>query len=362
MRKRTERRRGRSAALLAAVLAVATGVTGCGKAVEGYEVQGSTNERSLVSDEPFADRYSTMEYAQDEEVEGSRTQYDESEYASAGETGPAPEEEEGRKWRTILEDVSLFSSPQEGKVLIVVPKGSKVDVLTKKKDGWYKIRYRGTVGYIKSGYFVEDWEEEQEERRAREEAEAKKKAEEAAKKKAEEEARKKAEEEAKKKAEEAARKKAEEEAKKKAEEEARKKAEEEAKKKADEEAKKKAEEEAKKKAEEEAKKKADEEAKKKAEENKKKAEEEAKKKAEEEAERKAREEERARAMANGEVTRRMAETVNMRDPDDPDILYGIVPTGSYVTVLADLGDGWYLVDYDGMEGMIKGGYFTEEDP
>ena len=45
-----------------------------------------------------------------------------------------------------------------------------------------------------------------------------------------------------------------------------------------------------------------------------------------------------------------------------DILYGIVPTGSYVTVLADLGDGWYLVDYDGMEGMIKGGYFTEEDP
>ena len=67
-------------------------------------------------------------------------------------------------------------------------------------------------------------------------------------------------------------------------------------------------------------------------------------------------------MANGEVTRRMAETVNMRDPDDPDILYGIVPTGSYVTVLEDLGDGWYLVDYDGMEGMIKGGYFTEEDP
>ena len=322
MRNRIERRRGRRAALFAVALAVTTGVTGCGKAVVGYEVDGGTNERSMVSDEPFADRYSTMEYAQDEEVEETRTQYDESEYAADSATGPAPEEEEGRKWRTILEDVSLFSSPQEGKVLIVVPKGSKVDVLTKKKDGWYKIRYRGTVGYIKSGYFVEDWEEEQEERRVREEAEAKRKAEEAAKKKAEEEARKKAEEEAKKKAEE----------------------------------------EAKKKAEEEAKKKADEEAKKKAEEAKKKAEEEAKKKAEEDAARKAREEERARAMANGEVTRRMAETVNMRDPDDPDILYGIVPTGSYVTVLADLGDGWYLVDYDGMEGMIKGGYFTEEDP
>ena len=73
-------------------------------------------------------------------------------------------------------------------------------------------------------------------------------------------------------------------------------------------------------------------------------------------------EERARAMANGEVTRRMADTVNLRDPDDPEVLFGIVPTGSYVTVLEDLGDGWYLVDYDGMEGMIKGGYFTEEDP
>ena len=380
MRKRFEQRIRRSASLLAVALAVTTGVTGCGKAVVGYEVDGGTNERSMVSDEPFANVYSTMEYAHDDEVEGTRTQYDESEYASTGATGPAPEEEEGRKWRTILEDVSLVSSPKEGKVLIVVPKGSKVDVLTKKKDGWYKIRYRGTVGYIKSGYFVEDWEEEQAERRAREEAEAKKKAEEAAKKKAEEEARKKAEEEAKKKAEEAARKKAEEEAKKKAEEEAKKKAEEEAKKKAEEEAKKKAEEEAKKKAEEEAKKKAEEEAKKKAEEEaKKKAEEEAKKKAEEEAKkkaaeeaakkkaeeeaaRKAKEEERARAMANGEVTRRMAETVNLRDPDNPDVLFGIVPTGSYVTVLADLGDGWYLVDYDGMEGMIKGGYFTEEDP
>ena len=162
-----------------------------------------------MTDEPFADVYSTMEYAKDEEVEGSRTQYDESEYAANGETGPAPEVEEGRKWRTILEDVSMFSSPQEGKVLIVVPQGSKVDVLTKKKDGWYKIRYRGTVGYVKSGYFVEDWEEEQAERRAREEAEAKKKAEEEAKKKAEEEARKKAEEEAKKKAEAEAKKKAE---------------------------------------------------------------------------------------------------------------------------------------------------------
>ena len=218
--------------------------------------------------------------------------------------------------------MTLFSSPENGRILIVVPKGSKVDVLTKKVDGWYQIRYRGTVGYVKSGYFVEDWEEEQAERRAREEEEARLKAEEEARLKAEEEAKKKAEEEARLKAEEEARKKAEEEAQKKAEEEAKLKAEEEARI----------------------------------------AEEEAQKKAEEEARKQAEAEERARAMANGEVTRRLAETVNLRDPEDPEVLYGIVPTGSYVTVLEDLGDGWYLVDYDGVEGMIKGGYFTEEDP
>ena len=343
---RIDRTHGRSriAAGLMIIIAAAAALTGCGMTAQGYTVEGGEDERSLVSDEPFANMYATMACAQDEEVEGSWTEYEGSSYAAEGSAEVAPEEEEGRKWRTILEDVSLFSSPENGRVLIVVPKGSKVDVLTKKQNGWYQIRYRGTTGYVKSGYFVEDWEAERAERIAREEAEAKKKA--------EEEARKKAEEEAKKKAEEEARKKAEEEAKKKAEEEARKKAEEEAARKAAEQAA------------EEARK--AEEAAKAAEEARIKAEEEARKKAEEEAARKAEEEaraaERARAMAAGEVTRRLAETVNMRDPDDPDILYGIVPHGAYVTVLADLGDGWYLVDYDGMEGMIKGGYFTEEDP
>ena len=340
MRIDTKHGRSMAAAGLMIILASAAALTGCGKVSQGYTVEGGENERSLVTDESFAAMYATMACAQDEEVDGSWTEYEGSSYAAEGSAEIAPEEEEGRKWRTILEDVSLFSSPENGRVLIVVPKGSKVDVLTKKQNGWYQIRYRGTTGYVKSGYFVEDWEAERAERIAREEAEAKRKA--------EEEARKKAEEEAKKKAEEEARKKAEEEAKKKAEEEAKKKAEEEAARIAAEEARK------------------AEEAAKAAEEARIKAEEEARKKAEEEAARKAEEEaraaERARAMAAGEVTRRLAETVNMRDPDDPDILYGIVPHGAYVTVLADLGDGWYLVDYEGMEGMIKGGYFTEEDP
>ena len=322
MKRDREHGRCRRAAGLMIILAAAAAITGCGIAAHGYTVEGGTNEQSLVSDESFAAMYATMACAQDEEMDGSWTEYEGSSYAAAESAEIASEEEEGRKWRTILEDVSLFSSPENGRVLIVVPKGSKVDVLTKKKEGWYQIRYRGTVGYVKSGYFVEDWEAERAERIAREEEEARLRAEEEARKKAEEEeARKKAEEEARKKAEEEARKKAEEEAAKKAEEEA-----------------------------------------KAAEEAAKKAEEEAARKAEEEAARKAAEEERARAMAAGEVTRRLAETVNLRDPDDPDILYGIVPHGSYVTVLADLGDGWYLVDYDGVEGMIKGGYFTEEDP
>ena len=322
MKRDREHGRCRRAAGLMIILAAAAAITGCGIAAHGYTVEGGTNEQSLVSDESFAAMYATMACAQDEEMDGSWTEYEGSSYAAAESAEIASEEEEGRKWRTILEDVSLFSSPENGRVLIVVPKGSKVDVLTKKKDGWYQIRYRGTVGFVKSGYFVEDWEAERTERIAREEEEARLRAEEEARKKAEEEeARKKAEEEARKKAEEEARKKAEEEAAKKAEEEA-----------------------------------------KAAEEAAKKAEEEAARKAEEEAARKAAEEERARAMAAGEVTRRLAETVNMRDPDDPDVLFGIVPHGAYVTVLADLGDGWYLVDYDGMEGMIKGGYFTEEDP
>ena len=346
------------------LLALTAGLSGCGSAVEEYTVIGATNEVSQVTSEPFSSIYPTLEYAKDDEVEGTSTPYGQTSAAAEGATSAADEEPE-RKWRTILEDVSLFSSPESGKVVIVVPKGSKVDVLSDKENQWYRIRYHGTTGYVKSGYFVEDWEAEKEERKKREEEEARRKAEEERKRK-EEEARKKAEAEAKKKAEEEAKKKAAEEAKKKAEEEKKRK-EEEAKKKAAEEKKKK-EEEAKKKAEEEAKKKAaeekkrkEEEAKKKAAEEKKRNEEEAKKKAEEEAKRKAAEE-RARAMADGEVTRRLAETVNMRDPDDPDILYGIVPHGSTVTVLEDLGDGWYLVDYDGMEGMISGGYFTEDDP
>ena len=206
------------------LLALTAGLSGCGSAVEEYTVIGATNEVSQVTSEPFSSIYPTLEYAKDDEVEGTSTPYGQTSAAAEGATSAADEEPE-RKWRTILEDVSLFSSPESGKVVIVVPKGSKVDVLSDKENQWYRIRYHGTTGYVKSGYFVEDWEAEKEERKKREEEEARRKAEEERKRK-EEEARKKAEAEAKKKAEEEAKKKAAEEAKKKAEEEAKKKAEE----------------------------------------------------------------------------------------------------------------------------------------
>ena len=139
------------AAGLLMILAVTAGLTGCGSAVEGYTVEGNTGEVSAVTDEPFASVFATMEYAHDEAVEGTSTVYAGAAPAEEGDT--ASTAEENRKWRTILEDVSLFSSPENGRVTMVVPKDSKVDVLTEKENGWYKIRYHGSVGYVKSGYF-----------------------------------------------------------------------------------------------------------------------------------------------------------------------------------------------------------------
>ena len=140
MRIYREHGRYRRAAGLLIILAAAAAFSGCGKVTQGYTVEGESGERSLVSDESFAAMYATMAYARDEDVDGSWTEYEGSSYAANGSAEIASEEEEGRKWRTILEDVSLFSSPENGRVMMVVPKGSKVDVLTKKKDGWYQIR------------------------------------------------------------------------------------------------------------------------------------------------------------------------------------------------------------------------------
>ena len=151
-RDREHGRRGRAAGLF--TIFAAAVLTGCGMTVPGYSVEGGTDEQSLVSDESFASMYATMACAQDEEMDGSWTEYEGSSYAAAESAETASEEEEGRKWRTILEDVSLFSSPENGRVMIVVPKGSKVDVLTKKQDGWYQVKYDGKTGYMSGDYLT----------------------------------------------------------------------------------------------------------------------------------------------------------------------------------------------------------------
>ena len=65
------------------ILAAAAAITGCGIAAHGYTVEGGTNEQSLVSDESFAAMYATMACAQDEEMDGSWTEYEGSSYAAA---------------------------------------------------------------------------------------------------------------------------------------------------------------------------------------------------------------------------------------------------------------------------------------
>ena len=136
-------RRGKAACLLILLSASVT-ITGCGQAQGSYSVEGRTGEESRVTDEPYSSVYGTMEYAR--EAEPDNTPYgDTSEDASDGAT------EEVRKRKTIIEDVSLVNNPEERRVIMVIPKGSKVDVIKDKEDGWYKIRFRGTEGYVKTG-------------------------------------------------------------------------------------------------------------------------------------------------------------------------------------------------------------------
>ena len=292
------------------ILCIAAGclyLAGCAAAPSEYTVMGATNEVSRVTEEAYVPAFA----GEDEEAYGGRTgTAAPEEPADDKETAEADGENEGTKsgkqaYRVLISDVNLCDKPG-GRVIRVIPSGSRVELLSDVEKGWYKVRYRGASGYVKEGSFKEDQDRLEAEQTKTAAEQQRRMKEEEAEKKAEEEARKKAEEEAKKKAEEEARKKAEEEAKKKAEEEARKKAEEE--------------------------------------------------------QRRKEEEERARAMENGEVTRVLATTVNLRDPDNTDELLGIVPAGDTVIVYAALDDGWYLVESRGVRGVIKGGYFTEDDP
>ena len=57
------------------LIALSAGLSGCGQAVEEYSVIGATSEVSQVTTDPFSVIYPTLEYAKDEEVEGTSTPY-----------------------------------------------------------------------------------------------------------------------------------------------------------------------------------------------------------------------------------------------------------------------------------------------
>ena len=44
------------------------------------------------------------------------------------------------------------SASTKGKILTTLPKGTKVDVLNKESNGWYKIQYNGKTGYVSGSY------------------------------------------------------------------------------------------------------------------------------------------------------------------------------------------------------------------
>ena len=312
-------KRGAGACLGAAlcIASMCLALTGCLSTGTDYTVEGATGEESRVTDEPFVPAFATDAAAEEEPGSTSEPAVATEESGEGNTDAQAAESH----YRTLVSDTNLCQKPK-GKVISVVPAGSRVELLSDVENGWYQVRYRSVSGYMQEGFFKEDLERLEAQRKAEEAEQRRKQQEEEEKKKKEEEEKKKKEEEEKKK-------KEKEEAKKKAEEEKKKK-----------------EEEKKKKAEEE---------------KKKKEEEEARKKEEEERKRKE-QEERERAMAAGEVTRTLETTVNLRDPDDTDVLLGIVPAGDTVTVYEALDDDWYLVESRGVRGVIKGGYFKEGDP
>ncbi len=61
------------------------------------------------------------------------------------------------------------------------------------------------------------------------------------------------------------------------------------------------------------------------------------------------------------VTRMVRTTINLRDPEDPEQILTIVPAGDTVLITAALEDDWYFVEYKEISGIIKGGFFTEDN-
>lgn len=61
--------------------------------------------------------------------------------------------------KTMAEDLKMRSSMKKSddkNVIKIIPKGAKVTILAKEKDGWYKVKYSGKTGYIMGGHFTDD--------------------------------------------------------------------------------------------------------------------------------------------------------------------------------------------------------------
>ncbi|MDO5456189.1 MAG: SH3 domain-containing protein, partial [Eubacteriales bacterium] len=176
------------------ILCIAAGclyLAGCAAAPSEYTVMGATNEVSRVTEEAYVPAFA----GEDEEAYGGRTGTAAlEEPADDKETAEADGENEGTKsgkqaYRVLISDVNLCDKPG-GRVIRVIPSGSRVELLSDVEKGWYKVRYRGASGYVKEGSFKEDQD--------RLEAEQTKTAAEQQRRMKEEEAEKKAEEESRK--------------------------------------------------------------------------------------------------------------------------------------------------------------------
>ena len=95
---------------------------------------------------------------------GGRTGYVNSKYltaaTSSGSIKATPASSSKKKYtkKTMAENLKMRSSMSKSanNVIMIIPKGAKVKILSKKSDNWYRIKYKGKKGYIKGGHFTDD--------------------------------------------------------------------------------------------------------------------------------------------------------------------------------------------------------------
>lgn len=157
MRNRIIRCGGRLAtALLTAVLFLA----GCSYVPQAIEVVGPEGDSSRLSQETYVPVYE--EHSPEEEARRRREAA--AEEAAAAYADAQEEEEVDPNRRTMADTLNLRDEPGTDSVVIgLIPAGAYVYLLGEEEDGWYPVQYGDLEGYVKSGFFVEDRQEEEEE-------------------------------------------------------------------------------------------------------------------------------------------------------------------------------------------------------